>query len=226
MKTLDSLLDHRVKHAHESALPRILVLSFVLALAALAVVAAATVLPATSAQACEPVAPKDNAPHIARPRAGTSGNDLNGGELTPGDEILWLVTVRNPGSKLTNIVIADVVPKGTTYVAGSIQGPGADDGGSTTLKWTLGSIGCGDSVTVSFRSRVDDGVTAGTLIGNQAWADSGQTPAGVSRAVTLEVSGSSVASKDAETADAPDANSSAGFFSRLFSRLLAGGLPR
>lgn len=176
---------------------KLLVLPVVVALVLPVLALTMTVLPPTTAEAhlalfCEPE--EDTGPSLARPRVSTTGKDLNGGDLVPGDEILWTVTVKNIGDKLTGIVITDVVPENTTYVAGSIEGVGANDAGAPTLTWAVGALKCGEKATVSFKSRVDDGVPVGTLISNQASGDSAQTPAGKAKAATLKVTGSSAVS--------------------------------
>jgi uncharacterized repeat protein (TIGR01451 family) len=230
MKPFDSSLKCATSRRRSPVLRALIVVPVALALALSTGAVVAAALPATSAQACEPevTSPPDTSPNIARPRASTAGKDLNGGQLVPGDEIRWTVTVKNVGDELTNVVITDVVPKWTTYVAGSIEGSGADDSGSPTLSWSIGALGCGDRVTVSFRSRVDDGVAAGTLISNQASADSSQTPAGTSGAATLEVGGSSVESPGESsgsststtlTTDKTEVQKGLGLFGRLCSDL-------
>lgn len=210
MKRPESLLDHPNARLRVPMCRKIVVLPVVIALTLAAITVLAAALPTSHAQAttyvlayCEEPAPEPG-PSIARPRVALSGKDLNGEDLAPGDEILWTITVKNLGDTLTNIVITDVVPEWTSYVGGSIGGSGANDGGSPKLSWNVGTLGCGDKVTVSFVSRVDDGVPEGTLIKNQASADSAQTPPGTSKVVTLKV-GESPASSKGETVVDPGA---------------------
>ena len=186
MNRLDSILSQRAARGRKPLMRKILFFCVGPAL-----VLSALVLPPTTTEAAAQFAYLcDPEPSVARPRVQTTGDDLNGGELAPGDEILWTITVKNVGgATLTKIVLTDVVPEWTSYVGASIEGSGADDSGNPTLTWAGGALEGGERVTVSFRSRVDDGVPAGTLITNRASADSAQTPPGVSKKVTMEVAG-------------------------------------
>jgi uncharacterized repeat protein (TIGR01451 family) len=186
MNRLESILNQRATRGRASVLGKMLFLCFGLALVLLTM--ALPPMPAEAAAQLARHCPPE--PSTARPRVQATGEDANGGDLAPGDEIVWTFTVKNiGGTALTEIVLTDIVPEGTSYVDGSIEGPGAEDSGYPTLKWAVGTLEYGEKVTVSFRSRVDDGVPGGTLITNQASADSAQTPPGVSKAVTLEVVG-------------------------------------
>ena len=186
MNRLDSILSQRAARGRTPLLRKILFFCVGPTL-----VLSALVLPPTTAQAAAQLSylcPPE--PSVARPRVQATGEDLNGGELVPGDEIIWTITVKNlGGTTLKEIILTDIVPEWTSYVGASIEGSGADDSGIPTLTWAVGALECGDRVTVSFRSRVDDGVPGGTLITNQASADSAQTPPGVSKTVSMEVAG-------------------------------------
>ena len=98
-----------------------------------------------------------------------TGRDVNGGRLMAGDRIEWTIVVRNTGlTRTTNVVVKDTVPSQTTYVADSIEGRGADDSGAPRLVWNVGTMEIGESVTLTFRSRVKSGLASGTRIRNQA----------------------------------------------------------
>lgn len=119
-----------------------------------------------------------------------TGVDVNGGRLTPGDEIAWTITVTNTGLiPSTTTIITDVVPSETTYVVGSITGPGADASDAPGLVWQLGTLGVDESVTVSFRSRVNSRVASGTQIRNQAVVTSDQSTAKLSDAPETAAAG-------------------------------------
>jgi len=98
-----------------------------------------------------------------------SVTDLNGGEPRIGDILEWTISVHNTGHiPTTGVVVTDEVPAYTSYVAGSISGPGADDSGLPLLRWNVGSIGVDQAVTLTFQSRIDPGTPRGTVIRNQA----------------------------------------------------------
>jgi uncharacterized repeat protein (TIGR01451 family)/fimbrial isopeptide formation D2 family protein len=101
--------------------------------------------------------------------------NLSGGEVVGGDVLLWTITVENTGHiPTTNVVVYDDVPTHTTYVPGSITGPGADDSNPSRLRWNVGSIAVGETAVLTFQSRVNTGLPAGTLIENQAVVDADQ----------------------------------------------------
>ncbi|MDY0340386.1 MAG: hypothetical protein RBS17_04150, partial [Coriobacteriia bacterium] len=104
-----------------------------------------------------------------------TAEDVNGGLLAPGDEILWTITVTNTGiTPTTNVIVEDPVPAETTYVAGSITGPGADASGAPDLVWNVGTMAIDEVVVLTFRSEVND-VPSGTKIENQAIVYSDQS---------------------------------------------------
>ncbi|MEU4239208.1 Ig-like domain-containing protein [Actinoplanes sp. NPDC026619] len=91
--------------------------------------------------------------------------DLNGGDLLPGDVLEYRIAVRNDGSDTAdNVLVADAVPPHTTYVPGSLTGPGTFSGG--TVSWQLGSIPYLGTTLVTFRVTVDNTTPAGYAITN------------------------------------------------------------
>ncbi len=94
-----------------------------------------------------------------------SGLNL-GNKIEAGSELTYTITVNNTGSgALNNITVSDVIPTGTTYVAGS-----ADNGGTLTgniLNWTI-DIPIGTQKAVSFKVKVADDLTSIASIGNTA----------------------------------------------------------
>lgn len=197
MDRLRTLSSHRATHRRRTTPYVVLIVVSVLALLLLA----AALLPATANAAAQslcrfcPPEPPPPEPSVARPRALAAAKDLNGGDLTPGDEILWTITVKNVGAvTLNDITVTNLVPEWTSYVAGSIEGTGADDSSGSSLTWAVGTLKCGERLTLSFRSRVDDDAPAGTVIVNQASTDSAETPPSTSKEVSLVVVGSAGAS--------------------------------
>ena len=105
-----------------------------------------------------------------------TGEDINGGLLVPGDEILWTITVTNTGiTPTTNVMVYDTVPQYTTYVADSITGRGADDSGNPDLQWRVGTMQIDETQVLTFKSSVDAGTPNGTEISNQAAVESDQS---------------------------------------------------
>jgi LPXTG-site transpeptidase (sortase) family protein len=102
--------------------------------------------------------------------------DISGkGKVRTGDVLEWTIQVVNNGVvPATGVRITDDVPKGTSYVKGSITGPGASAAGNPHLSWAVGTIGVDGTVTVTFRSKVGS-VKNGTRISNQAVAYADQS---------------------------------------------------
>jgi uncharacterized repeat protein (TIGR01451 family) len=128
------------------------------------------------------------------PEYGTSTKtavDVNGGELLPGDEILYTLTFTNTGNDASvGTLVTDVLPLGVTYVSGSLSvlsganvGPKSDAAGDdqgeynaatrtvttrigTGANSTMGGAIAADGVSaISFRVRVDVGTTG--VVANQ-----------------------------------------------------------
>jgi len=105
-----------------------------------------------------------------------SAEDLNGGNLEPGDRVRWTLTVSNVGiSETTSVVVTDPLPSEVTYEAGSIVGRGADDSDSRTMRWDIGTMEIGEILTLSFVTTVNAGVPNGAEIANQAMVTSDQS---------------------------------------------------
>jgi uncharacterized repeat protein (TIGR01451 family) len=117
--------------------------------------------------------------------------DVNGGLLRPGDMVEYSVLVQNTGNDTSvGTVLTDELPVGVTYVPGSLSitdpnagaktdAPGDDQGeydsGTRTVTVRLGNgadavqggtLGAGESTTVTFRVTVD--ASASGTIDNQA----------------------------------------------------------
>jgi uncharacterized repeat protein (TIGR01451 family) len=73
-----------------------------------------------------------------------------------GAELVYTVRVVNLGQQATNLVITDVIPADTTYVAGSATAGGALVGGDH-LRWQIPVLESGDSRTFNFRVTVERG---------------------------------------------------------------------
>ncbi len=91
-------------------------------------------------------------------------------EVFPGTEFDWTVTVFNGGpSDAVGVVISDTIPAGTTYVSASGAAcGGVAPGGTGTLVCAVGPLAVGASADVVVRLRVDDGLSDGTVLTNDA----------------------------------------------------------
>lgn len=71
-----------------------------------------------------------------------------------GATVTFSIQYQNTGAgAASNVVITDVIPAGSTFVAGSIVGGGTLTG--STITWTIPSVAAGASGTVSFRVTVN-----------------------------------------------------------------------
>jgi uncharacterized repeat protein (TIGR01451 family) len=113
-----------------------------------------------------------------------SSEDLNAGNLVPGDVIEYTIDLVNNGvDAAINAQLTDAIPEGTTYVADSliVDGTAEDDdpadaiGGYDPINNELvinlgdtpGIVAIGETITIVFRVRVDD-LPQVTQIRNQA----------------------------------------------------------
>jgi uncharacterized repeat protein (TIGR01451 family) len=91
--------------------------------------------------------------------------DLDGAPTLPGDRLEYAITLRNDGSEAaTGVFVTDPLDAALVDVealdAGVVAG--------STLRWDLGRLDPGASVTVRFRATVDADVPDGGRIANQA----------------------------------------------------------
>jgi uncharacterized repeat protein (TIGR01451 family) len=88
--------------------------------------------------------------------------DLNGAPLIAGETVEYRIVVANGGAGETNVTITDTVPANMALVAGSITcSVGAscgESGGEITA--SIGSLGSGDALSLTFRARVDSCATS------------------------------------------------------------------
>ncbi len=100
-----------------------------------------------------------------------SVTDENGGNLEPGDSLLYTVVLQNRGGfAVEGIELTDVIPADTTYIASSVTHPGGSTVVSETpvLNITGIDVPAHGQVTVTFRVVVDNPLPAGvTQITNQ-----------------------------------------------------------
>ncbi|TDO19618.1 DUF7507 domain-containing protein [Pedobacter duraquae] len=86
--------------------------------------------------------------------------------IIAGSTLTYSITVNNTGNvDLTGVTVADAIPAGTSYIAGT-----ADNGGTlngATLNYVI-DVPFGQSKTVSFQVKVNDDLTGISSIGNTA----------------------------------------------------------
>ena len=73
-----------------------------------------------------------------------------------GDSVTFSILVTNGGPDVaTSVAVADVLPAGLAYEAGSIAGgDGQDDSAAPTLTWTIDTMASGSSVVLTFTATV------------------------------------------------------------------------
>ncbi|MFT7578730.1 MAG: putative repeat protein (TIGR01451 family) [Myxococcota bacterium] len=83
------------------------------------------------------------------------------------DVMMWTLQVTNTsGADVSGVVVADVLPAGTEYVAGSMMGLGGNDAGAPTLIWDVGTVPAGQGLTLSYQTSQPGG--RGNLVTNVA----------------------------------------------------------
>jgi uncharacterized repeat protein (TIGR01451 family) len=99
--------------------------------------------------------------------------DVNGGNVEPGDVLRWRITVINAGGAAgVDVRVVDQLPAGTVYVPGSttVAGAGVADSGAlpTSAGLPVGDLGAGRSIVVTFETRVALQALHGFVISNHA----------------------------------------------------------
>ncbi|MFC2009147.1 hypothetical protein ACFLUT_03740 [Chloroflexota bacterium] len=101
-----------------------------------------------------------------------------GGELNPGDQIVYTVTVGNSGNQeATSVVFSDNPDSNTTLVVGSVstsQGivVTGNTAGDTTVEISVGTVQVGEEVEISFTVEINT-TGAFTQVANQGTASGG-----------------------------------------------------
>ncbi len=116
----------------------------------------------------------------------SSAKTVDNGTPDEGDTVTFTVTATNNGpAQASNVSIDDALPAGLT--AGTIT---PSQGSYTAPTWTIGTIGCGASATLTIQATVDAG-TAGSTITNTVTnvtldqVDSDDTADDLSESVTV-----------------------------------------
>ncbi|MGB9594121.1 MAG: hypothetical protein ACPL7R_08295, partial [Anaerolineae bacterium] len=105
-----------------------------------------------------------------------ASQDVNGGDLQPGDVLRYRLTVENVGNQNQadnpGNELADLIPMHTTYVPGSAtatSGVVIYNAGANRVEWN-GAVNVGTPVEVTFDVQVNNGLANGTAIVNHATA--------------------------------------------------------
>ena len=90
--------------------------------------------------------------------------DLNGGEIRPGDQLEYTISVQNTGDATgKQTVVTDALD--TRLTAPVALDGGVVNGG--TITWGLGSMAPGDKASVRFRATIAKPIAEGSVISNQ-----------------------------------------------------------
>ncbi|AXU11124.1 DUF11 domain-containing protein [Parvimonas micra] len=84
---------------------------------------------------------------------------IDGNEVKAGQELLYKVTYKNTTGTKQTVTITDKIPEHTTFV--SADNDGTENSG--TIKWVK-EVENGDSITVSFKVKVNDNVNGQTIL--------------------------------------------------------------
>ena len=96
---------------------------------------------------------------------------VDGKKVYEGDELLYTITYVNASKDAVDLEITDTLPANTTYVEGSASHGGAIRGGK--LSWLIEDLAAWETVTVSFKVKVNAKIGA-TTIANEAQAFDGR----------------------------------------------------
>lgn len=102
-----------------------------------------------------------------------------------GDDLLYTLRYANHTTiAQTGVVVRDVVPAGTAYIAGSAQPSAGFTASGQALTWALQTVLPGASGTLTFRVHIDAGVANDARLTNIATIESDRLPATSSAPVT------------------------------------------
>lgn len=117
--------------------------------------------------------------------------DVNGGNLEPGDEIKYSITISNIGNVSMpdnpGYEFEDPIPANTTFVPGSIycsSGTCNYLGDENKIVWS-GSIASESSVLITYKVKVDPSITNTTIISNQGVVHWDRDEDGTNEAIEL-----------------------------------------
>jgi len=101
-----------------------------------------------------------------------------------GDIIGWSILVTNTSdTPIDGVVVTDALPAGTSYVPGSISGPGASAQTAPVLVWTVGTVPARTAYTLGFRTTAPSG--GGVVVRNSARVEATGVAASTSAAAAV-----------------------------------------
>lgn len=94
-----------------------------------------------------------------------------------GQTVNYTLTLTNGGpAAATNVTVADVLPGGLTYVAGSIAGGSSRSASPPNLSWTVTTLASGASTNLTFSATIDAPTGAAGEYDNRAQVTASQQP--------------------------------------------------
>lgn len=103
----------------------------------------------------------------------TEGNPITGNMEVP-QILVYRIRWHNDTGTTADVTVNDIIPAGTTYVAGSADEGGVYDAANQTITWTFKDVKAGTSGVVSFRVSVN--ASAGETVENGAAITVGNNP--------------------------------------------------
>gem|GEM_PF-979990 len=119
-------------------------------------------------------------PRLAAEKRAVLLTDADGdGAVSPGDTLLYRITVTNSGNTAaTGVILTDPVPASSSLVADSVQTSQGWIAAESPLTLEIGDLEAGAVATVTFEVRIDAAVPAGVrTISNQGTVTSAELPA-------------------------------------------------
>ena len=85
----------------------------------------------------------------------------------PNETLSYWIYYKNTGTgTLTSVTIKDTIPDDTTYIDGSLTGPGTYYASNKTIIWYIGTLDPGVDGNVTFEVKINASVPGGTVIHN------------------------------------------------------------
>ncbi len=133
----------------------------------------------------------------------TNGNAITGTVDIP-DVLVYRIRWHNDSNGVADVIVTDIIPTGTSYVANSASHNGVYDAAAKTITWTLKDVAAGTSGVVSFRVNVN--AAAGNTIENGAKIKIGDNNPRVTNKTDVQVAkGDLVLSKTVSADKYPEA---------------------